>query len=264
MSKQKGLIKLVGNIGGVSFYTSNGEYLARMAGGPTKERIQSDPNFARTRENNSEFGGSAKVGKALRTSLSGVLQVMGGSRLASQLTKVFKTINLKGTGDRGRRAITLSQNKELLTGLDLNNKLSLTSVFTAPYTVAINAERNEVTYTIPAFTPANFIQAPTGATHFKLVSAVGLVSDYEYDDSASSYEPLTAEQNGIGVVNSSTIKALNTNSTAITLTATVSSEATTEANVSVVACLGIEFYQKVGGTDYLLSQGNTMKITDVF
>jgi len=39
MSKQKGVIKLVGNIGGMSFYTSNGEYLARTAGGPTKERI---------------------------------------------------------------------------------------------------------------------------------------------------------------------------------------------------------------------------------
>ncbi|MDE1208478.1 hypothetical protein LCI24_16925, partial [Tenacibaculum sp. LAR 2:5] len=145
MSKQKGLIKLVGNIGGVSFYTSNGEYLARMAGGPTKERIQSDPNFARTRENNTEFGGAAKVGKALRTALSGVLQIMAGSRLAAQLTRIFKTINLKGAGVRGKRPITLSANKELLAGLDLNNKLSLTSVFTAPYTASINADRNEVT-----------------------------------------------------------------------------------------------------------------------
>ena len=56
MSKQKGIIKLVGNIGGMSFYTSNGEYLARTAGGPTKERIATGSNFVRTRENNAEFG----------------------------------------------------------------------------------------------------------------------------------------------------------------------------------------------------------------
>ncbi|CAM1352168.1 hypothetical protein [Tenacibaculum ascidiaceicola] len=264
MSKQKGLIKLVGNIGGVSFYTSNGEYLARMAGGPTKERIQSDPNFARTRENNTEFGGAAKVGKALRTALSGVLQIMAGSRLAAQLTRIFKTINLKGAGVRGKRPITLSANKELLAGLDLNNKLSLTSVFTAPYTASINADRNEVTYEIPAFNPANFIVAPTGATHFKLIAAVGLVSDYVYDDGASTYEPTVAEQNSIGIVANDTVKPLDSNSSAITLTATIPGGVVTDAEVSVIACLGIEFYQQVGGTDYLLSQGNTMKVTNVF
>lgn len=264
MSKQKGLIKLVGNIGGVSFYTANGEYLARMAGGPSKERIQTDPNFKRTRENNAEFGGAAKVGKALRTALSGVLQVMGGSRLASQLTKIFKAINLKGTGVRGKRPITLSANKELLTGLDLNKKLSLSTVFTAPYTATINADRNEVVYDIPAFTPGNFVVAPAGATHFKLVAAVGLVSDYVYDDGVNTYEPTVPDENSIGVVASSTAKALDANSTATTLTATIPGGAVTDAEVSVVACLGIEFYQKVGSTDYILSQGNTMKVTHVF
>lgn len=264
MSKQKGLIKLVGNIGGVSFYTSNGEYLARMAGGPTKERILSDPSFARTRENNAEFGGAAKVGKAFRTALSGVLQVMAGSRLASQLTKVFKAINLKGKGARGKRPIALSANKDMLSGMDLDKKLSLTTIFSAPYTVAANADRNEVTFTIPAFTPENYIAAPTGATHFKLIAAIGLVSDYSYNDGSGTYEPDVPEENSLGVVQGSTVRALDTNTTAITLTAMVPDGIIPDAAISVVACLGIEFYQKVGGNDYLLSQGNTMKVTNVF
>ncbi|QTE21042.1 hypothetical protein [Polaribacter cellanae] len=68
----------------------------------------------------------------------------------------------------------------------------------------------------------------------------------------------------IGVVVSSTTKALDANSTATTLTATIPGGAVTDAEVSVVSCLGIEFYQKVGTTDYILSQGNTMKVTHVF
>lgn len=264
MSKQKGLIKLTGNIGGVSFYSSNGEYYARMAGGPTKERIQSDPNFARTRENNAEFGGAAKVGKALRTSLSGVLQVMAGSRLTSQLTRVFKKINLKGTGVRGKRAISLSQNKEQLQGLDLNNKSSLNAVFTAPFTAEINADRNEVTYTIPAFNPTNLITAPTGATHYKLVMAVGLVSDYSYDDGAGTYEPDQPDQNGLGVLAGTAVAALDTNAAATTINIPLPNGEAALSGISVVACLGIEFYQKVDGNDYRLSQGNTMKITHVF
>lgn len=264
MSKQKGLIKLVGNIGGVSFYTSEGEYLARMAGGPTKERIQSDPNFVRTRENNIEFGGAAKVGKALRTALSGVLQTMAGSRLTSQLTKLFKAINLKGTGTRGERPIVLSANKEMLSGLNLDKKLSLTSVFSAPYTVTANVDRNEVVFSIPAFTPANFIVAPTGATHFKIVSAIGLVSDYSYNNDSKEYEPDIPEENSIGVVVGGTVRSLSANSTAQTLTATVPDGIIPDPAISVVACLGIEFYQQVDGTDYILAQGNTMKVVNVF
>ena len=72
MSKQVGLIKLKGNLGGVSFYQSEGTHLARMASGPSKERILNDQAFQRTRENNTEFGGSAMAAKAFRTSLSGV------------------------------------------------------------------------------------------------------------------------------------------------------------------------------------------------
>jgi hypothetical protein len=40
MGRQVGLIKIKGNIGGVSFYKSDGQDLARVANGPSKEKIQ--------------------------------------------------------------------------------------------------------------------------------------------------------------------------------------------------------------------------------
>jgi hypothetical protein len=36
------------------------------------------------------------------------------------------------------------------------------------------------------------------------------------------------------------------------------------ATVSVLQCLGIEFYQRVGTVDYILAQGNCMKVVKVF
>lgn len=264
MSKQKGLIKLVGTIGGVSFYNSDGQYLARMAGGPTKERIQNDPNFVRTRENNVEFGGSAKVGKAFRTALSGVLQTMAGRRLTGQLTRLFKSINLKGVGTRGKRPFTLTANKDMIKGLDLDNKLSLTSVFSAPFSVSINADRNEVSFSIPAFIPGNLLVAPTGATHFKIVGAVGLISDYTFNSDTNSYEPKVPEENALGMVVGSTVRLLDSNSNAINLTATVPDGIIPDEAISIVACLGIEFYQVIGSTNYILAQGNTMKVVNVF
>ena len=103
-----------------------------------------------------------------------------------------------------------------------------------------------------------------GATHFKIVGAVGLVSDYSYNSDSKEYEADVPEENSIGVVVGSTIRSLETNSTAINLTATVPGGILPTLAVNVVACLGIEFYQKVDGNDYILSQGNTMKVTNVF
>lgn len=264
MSKQKGIIKLVGNIGGMSFYTSNGEYLARTAGGPTKEKIATGANFVRTRENNAEFGGAAKVGKALRTALSSVIQTMGGSTLTASLTRLFKSINAKASGVRGQRPIALTANKTLAKGLELNNKISFTSVFNAPYTVTTDADRVEVIFTIPSFIPINFINAPSGATGYRIAGAVGWLSDYSFDQSTLSYEPDVSEQNSIGITEYSDVQPIDNTGTTITLTATAPGGLVPEAGISVVVCLGIEFYQKVDNVDYLLAQGNAMRIVEVF
>lgn len=264
MSKQKGVIKLVGNIGGMSFYASNGEYLARTAGGPSKERIATGANFVRTRENNAEFGGSAKVGKAFRTALSSVIQTMGGSTLTASLTKLFKSINARASGVRGQRPIALSTNKTQAKGLELNDKISFTSVFNAPFTVSTDTDRVEVTFTIPSFIPTNFINAPAGATGFRMSAAVGWLSDYSYDEGVKSYEPDVPDQNSLGITSYSTIQPLGNTGTSITLTAVAPDGLVPASEVSVLACLGIEFYQKVDGVDYLLAQGNAMRVVDVF
>jgi hypothetical protein len=264
MSKQKGIIKLVGNIGGMSFYTSNGEYLARTAGGPTKERIATGSNFVRTRENNAEFGGAAKVGKAFRTALSSVIQTMGGSTLTATLTRLFKSINARSSGVRGQRPIALSANKAQAKGLELNNRISFTSVFNAPYTVTSDADRVEVTFTIPSFIPINFINAPAGATGFRIAAAVGWLSDYSFDDSTLNYEPDVPDQNSLGITSYSAIQPIDNTPATITLTATAPGGLVPDAGVSVVACLGIEFYQRVDAVDYILAQGNAMRVVEVF
>ncbi len=72
MARQKGVIKLTGQTGGVSFYkTSEDGYLARQKGGVDGERIKNDPEFERTRENGAEFGRAGVASKLLRTSIRG-------------------------------------------------------------------------------------------------------------------------------------------------------------------------------------------------
>lgn len=69
MARQKGIIKLKGKIGDISFYKTQDGHLAREKGGVDGERIANDPAFVRTRENGAEFGSSANSGKTLRDSI---------------------------------------------------------------------------------------------------------------------------------------------------------------------------------------------------
>ena len=87
MARQKGIIKLEGTIGDISFYKSKDGHLARTKGGVEADRIRSDPAFQRTRENGQEFGKAGKAGRLLRTSLRQYLQNAADSRMVSRLTR---------------------------------------------------------------------------------------------------------------------------------------------------------------------------------
>lgn len=265
MSKQVGLIKLKGNIGGISFYKSGGDDLARTASGPSKERIATDSAFVRTRENNQEFGGSASVGKSLRLAFATSVQTMADKRFTSRLTKLFKEINVRGTGVRGQRPITISGSRTMLENLEFNEKISFSSVFNAPFTFAANTGRTQGTITIANFLPSAFIQAPAGATHFQLISVLGVISDFTYNTTTGKYEPTDPTLNLLGGNAASAVTALNSAAAVnFSLVAALSGTPTMTATVSGVQCLGIQFFQRVGTTDYLLAQGNAMKIIKVF
>jgi hypothetical protein len=265
MSKQTGLIRLDGKIGGISFYRADGVDLAKVANGPSKDKIQNDPSFVRTRENNVEFGGSATAAKSLRMALVSVIQAMSDPRLTSRLTKLFKEINAKSIGTRGQRPVTLSANRVMMENFEFDAGSSFSSVFNAPYSFSNNAARLQGTVTVPNFMPSSFIPAPAGATHFRLVSAIGVVSDYIYNTATGSYDPTDPTINGLNTVAYGAMTALNVAApVTFSLVATLPGTPTMTGTVSVVQCFGIEFFQRIGTVDYLLSQGHALKTVKLF
>ncbi len=88
MARQKGIIKLKGKIGDISFYKTQDGHLAREKGGVDASRIANDPAFIRTRENGAEFGSSASSGKLLRNALRTMLMTAADNRVASRLSKL--------------------------------------------------------------------------------------------------------------------------------------------------------------------------------
>ena len=265
MSKQVGLFRMDGKIGGVSFYRSGGVDLARIANGPSKEKIASDPTFRRTRENNTEFGGCASVVKALRLAIGEARITKADAQIVGRLMKIFKEINLAGTGARGQRGIDLVDNDMLLQGFEFNSRTALSSVFTAPYGITTTVARNEATVSAAAFLPASFINYPDGATHFKVFATLCTLSNYAYDTDTGKYmatdptlDMLNAEADS-GVIDLST-----TTPVTLSLNPVLAGSPVMTATVAAVLLIGCEFYQRVGSVDYLLAQGDCMRAVRVF
>jgi hypothetical protein len=248
MAKQKGLIKLKGKLDDISFYKSDGKYLARMKGGVDGDRIANDPNFQRTRENGSEFGRSATSGKVLRTAVRNLMTTAKDRLVTSRLTKVMTLIkNLDATSIRGERNVGLgivaTGGKALLKGFNFNIKAILSSIFFAPY--ALDIVTGEVTIT--DLNPINDIVAPGGATHMAIKAGWSKVdfATGEFDTVLSNVETLAID---------STVQTLN-----------LAFAAPPTGTGCGFHLLHIEFYQEVNGDLYSLKNGsyNSLSILEV-
>ncbi len=239
MAKQKGIIKLDGTIGGITFYKSTQDgYLAREKGGVSADKIANDPAFQRTRENGEEFGRAGKAGKLLRNSIRAMLQNASDSRMVGRLTqKMVEVIQEDVTNPRGQRNV-IDGEAELLEGFEFNISGKLGTTLYAPFTGTIDRVAGTLTANIPAFVPINMLAASGGSTHFKIVSA-GAEVDFE---------------NETFVIDTQATAVLPWDSAA---TAVISLVNTVTANSThpLFLALGIEFYQEVNGQMYPLKNG---------
>lgn len=268
MARQKGPMKYIGTIGDIRHFKIKGSdgYFAGMVGGPTAEQIKTDPAFKRTRENMNEFGGAASAAKAVRVAFSQLVKSIADPRITGRLTGIMKKINKEdGSEARGQRTILITQVPQYLKGSEFNKKTALAGVFNAPFTLTPNADRNSVDLVVSAFNPLNYINAPAGATHFRIIHAVGAVSNYAYNSLSQSYEPVEQSQNQLSnVAYSAYLDVLANIGTDTTITAAFPGAPVLTADVTLLDVIGIEFYQQVGTEYYLFASGNAAKIQETF
>lgn len=239
MARQKGIIKIKGTIGDMTFYKSKDGYMVREKGGVDANKIANDPAFQRTRENGREFGRAGKAGKLLRNALRPLLLNAADAKMVGRLTqRMVKVIQADLVSTRGERNV-IDGEAELLFGFDFNVQGKLGTTLFAPFTSTIDRTTGELEVNIPPFNPSNMVAAPSGTTHFKIMSA-GTHVDFE----AEVYQIETSETAILPL--DSTLTAL------ITHTHTVGAGLTKP----LFLALGMEFYQEVNGVMYPLKNGS--------
>lgn len=248
MGKVSSFIKLEGTLNDLTFYKSQGGYLVRSKGGINKKRIMNDPAFARTRENISEFGSTAKSGKLIRDSIGILLNRAKDPRLSGRMLQLLNQIkDLDSSSKRGKRNVPNGLNtaagKSLLKGFDFNAKASLATVLHAAYTLDVATG----VVTIADLVTQEQLLYPEGATHVGFRSGISTL-DFVSGTFSHSFSP-------------DTILALdNTPSTVVLTPAVVPAASAFQFNL-----LLIEFYQEVNGLPYSLRNGNynVLNLVDV-
>ena len=268
MARQLGHVNYGGTIGQIRHFKIkglNGNF-AGLKGGATGEQIKNDPAFVRTRENMNEFAGCAVAGKSLRTGLAQIMKQMSDPQLTGRLTGIMKKINLEDQSEaRGYRAILVSVQRQYLLGLNFNRNNSFEGLFTAAVETTSTTERNSATLNVEPFNTMNNVNAPAGATHFRLVNAISVLSDFAFDAITKVYEPIEPTLNETSKITYSDYIELGSSVAApLTIESVLPGTPTMTADVSLISCVGIEFYPKVGANYYIFSEGNSMKIKNIF
>lgn len=239
MAKQKGIIKLEGSIGDISFYKGrDGSFMARTKTGISGDRIKSDPAFIRTRENGQEFGRAGKAGKLIRSAFREIIKNNKDSRMSNRLSQeLLKMIQADSVNVRGERVV-LPDNISLIKGFQFNDAARLSTVLIMPFSLEIDRTAGSVSLSLQAFVPTSSIVTPNGATHARLILGCS-----EVDFDLGTY--LT------GSTQSEAIPLSNEQQAQITLDCNFTEAST----LNVLVVFGIEFLQEVNSQQYPLSNG---------
>lgn len=248
MARQRGIIKLKGKVGDLSFYKTQDGHLAREKGGVDRARIANDPAFIRTRENGAEFGSSAKAGKVLRDALRPLMMVASDGRVTSRMTKLMTDIkNFDTVNARGERLVSIGiadvSAKSLVKGFNFNIRSNLGSVLFRAY--AVDVSTGEIV--INGLVPVNDFNFPSGATHISLRGAWAKID-------------FLAGTSDVQISPSSNLFIDGTTSNIVLTPPTPPAGAGVD-----IFLLCVEFFQEVNGIQYSLKNGafNALTIVEI-
>ncbi len=243
MAKQKGIIPLVGTIGGINFYYLNGKPVARAAGGGFNgAAIRTKKSMERVRENANEFGSCSVINKVFRQSLRPFYNNHGFTFFHSRLMTLFTNLKkLDADSVRGERCVY----KGLQT--DAGKRLLVDFTYTPDckpqLVLPFSYDMDWPTYSL-SISQFNIQHVPfiTGATHIALQFGVLDFNFETLDYALHLAAPL--------------VLAKDDTRTSLSLT-----PASLPTGLGVVlAVIGVRYYQEVDGLMYLLNAENGVGI----
>ena len=267
MGELKGPIQFVGSVGNIRVYYNKTlkRYIVSTKGGSKKELIMKSPNYARQRENMTEFGACAVWASLLRQSLTDILHLTWGYYF-SGFMKLAKTIQKHDDLHyRGKRSIESSKDALLLTTLNFNKMHPFEQVLSQRFDTSFSPDRKTVTVSMPGFSPYSRISWPVRFKFYRFILVIAQLSDFVFNVKNKCFEPEVAGLEGLSATAVTEWKANGMEAEDIVISASFALPARSGMGSTVIVGLGIEVSPGLGevfGGD--LQGVGSFKIVDCF
>lgn len=168
MGKLKGIIQFTVQIDGLSFYEANGKIIVRKTGGFDGEKIKSDANYVRVRENSSEFAHCSKMGSYFRSSLQPYLKPLRIPYVHNRVLGLFQEISrLDLVSLRGERKVFIGLQSEdakrVIARFEFDKNLPFAAVF--PFQSVLDFDEGRL---LVSNFSSQQLKKVQGATHINL------------------------------------------------------------------------------------------------
>lgn len=134
MARLDGLTQMTGSMANISMYKLHGhdKIIIRTKGGPSKYHIKTKPQFAKLRNNNTEWSTCTKMAAMIRTACS-MMKAVEDYPVSGALNALCKHIQKLDTdSEHGKRVIYLTKHTACLEGFSFGQKQVLESVIRVP------------------------------------------------------------------------------------------------------------------------------------
>jgi hypothetical protein len=188
----EGPFAFTGKLDMLSAYRMRGvdKIVVRRKGGPSAEKVKTSPSFKNTRRTMSEFGGCSRHGSYVRMAMH-QLRRLSDYNFGSDINSIMRQVQLRdGTGEWGRRKITLSEHTRLLEGFSTTYKApSFDSIVRTPVYYTMDRVNRSARIEIPELMrDINYFPQNNHAM-FRLTVTLGIVPDVTFDVAAKEYLP---------------------------------------------------------------------------
>ena len=238
-------LNIKGSIKGLRFYKMEGSdktYVGEK-GGANVNLIRNSPVFEGLRKAQNELKGRCMMASDIRKALGQESWPVINRHLMTKIEAVLQQLqDTEPLEMTGRRAIYLTRYKEVLNQIPWYYYKPFNELMMCPYTVDSAEDKRSVTVKLHGLYPRIHVKAPVAASHFRLVLAIGTVTDCAVWKETKNYKTaFGAVQNTITEKISVWIPIDGPLMDDISLTASLNNKVTLFDTQSVLRCLSIVF-----------------------
>jgi len=259
-----GVIRFVGSIKGIRNFKKlhDPNIYASEKGFISKNLYKTSPKFKNNRLSNNEFGGCALAVKGIRKGLIHVIHEMVDAAFTQRLMKFTRALSLKDVeNEKGKRSLPFSAYRSWMRSIVFNTKHKAIDSAMHDLRCSHSDSRTDSTIEVNGL-KMKMSNSPIGATHYRIMSHMSIVSDYCYSEDLRKYAP-TNPLDELNAFAYSDLAEFGKEFTA-QIHVTFPEGTVLGKDCTVIHCVAIEFLEPNGLGRFRTIYGSQLAMMDVF